>query len=280
MAIPIYKMWKRYFDEDPNEGLGSSYERIVLNRKLELIVQRFQISSVLEVPSFGFTGISGINSMGLARIGCQVTLVDHDQERLKKIQNIWNKVRLPVQAVLLKQYEVLPFADDSFDFSWNFAAIWFVEDLQAFLSELSRVTRKVIAIFVPNRLGLGYIIQKLSAKQELENYFHEEHIVPGNIKKSMDKLGWRLVEKDFIDCPPWPDIGMPKEKFLERFKIKKLVKQEASSRQPLTILNYYMNIDPDFPQRMMRYYWFEKYSPWLIKRFWAHHRYFLFVKEK
>jgi len=231
MAIPIYKMWKRYFDEDPHEGLGSSYERIVLNQKLELFVQKFQITTVLEAPSFGFTGISGINSMGLARIGCQVTLVDHDQERLKKIENIWEKVHLPLQAIYVEQYNSLPFANNSFDFSWNFAAIWFVEDLWGFLSELSRVSRKVIAIFVPNRLGLGYVIQKLSSKHELESYFHEEHIIPKNIKKLMTKLGWRLVEEDFIDCPPWPDIGMPKEKFLERLKLKHLIK----SPQPLTI---------------------------------------------
>ncbi|NOX36444.1 MAG: class I SAM-dependent methyltransferase [Calditrichaeota bacterium] len=280
MAIPILKMWKRYFEEDPDEGLGSSYERVVLNLKLESFVRRFQVSSVLEAPSFGFTGTSGINSMELARKGCRVTLVDHDRERLQKIQRVWQQVQLPLQAVYVRQYAVLPFADQSFDFSWNFAAIWFVDDLTSFLSELTRVTRKAIAIFVPNRLGMGFVVQKLFGKEDLKAHFHEDHIVPKNIIKTLDTFGWKFIETEFIDCPPWPDIGMPKEKFLQRLKLGRLVKQRNHHpRQPLTILNYYRGEDPDFPQSMMRYYWFEKYSPWLVKRFWAHHRYFLFIKE-
>ncbi len=280
MAIPILKMWKRYFDSDPDEGLGSSYERVVLNRKLKMFVQRFQVQSVLEVPSFGFTGISGINSMELARNGCWVTLVDHDRERLQRIQQVWQQVELPLQAVYVRRYERLPFAAHSFDFSWNFASLWFVAHLSGFLTELTRVTRKAIAIFVPNRLGLGFLMQKTMGRADLRKHFYEKNIRPGIIKQTMHRLGWRLKEADFIDCPPWPDIGMSKGEFLQRLKLGGLLKQRNHTpAQPLTILNYYQGADPDFPHAMMRYYWFEKYSPWLVKRFWAHHRYFLFTRE-
>jgi len=51
MAIPILKNWKNYFD-DENEGLGSSYERVVLNRKLQTICKHFAVKNVLEIPSF------------------------------------------------------------------------------------------------------------------------------------------------------------------------------------------------------------------------------------
>ena len=47
----------------------------------------------------------------------------------------------------------------------------------------------------------------------------------------------------------------------------------------LTILDYYSGKDKDFDKKMMKNYWFEKLSPWIIKRFWAHHRYFLFIPE-
>ena len=65
MAIAILDRWRFYFDVNRAEGLGSSYERVVLNRKLDDIRQQYHISTVLEAPAFGFTGLSGINSMDL-----------------------------------------------------------------------------------------------------------------------------------------------------------------------------------------------------------------------
>ncbi len=57
MAIPIVNIWKNYFS-DPDEGLGSSYERVIINHFLNKIVRNFKVESVLEAPCFGFTGLS------------------------------------------------------------------------------------------------------------------------------------------------------------------------------------------------------------------------------
>jgi hypothetical protein len=57
---PIDNNWKQYF-EDFDEGLGTTYERFILHRYFEKIQSTCSIESVLEVPSFGMTGISGIN---------------------------------------------------------------------------------------------------------------------------------------------------------------------------------------------------------------------------
>ncbi|MBT4332585.1 MAG: hypothetical protein HOD64_04840, partial [Candidatus Cloacimonetes bacterium] len=89
MAIPILKNWKRYFT-NTDEGLGSSYERIILNNKLNQICKHFDISTVLEAPSFGFTGLSGINSVNLAKDGKQLTLLDNDESRITLIKKIWD----------------------------------------------------------------------------------------------------------------------------------------------------------------------------------------------
>ncbi|RLC51413.1 MAG: hypothetical protein DRI23_05110, partial [Candidatus Cloacimonadota bacterium] len=80
MAIPILKTWQNYFS-NPDEGLGSSYERIILNNKLNQICSHFKIKSVLEAPSFGFTGLSGINSMDMAKNGLDVAVADNDNNR-------------------------------------------------------------------------------------------------------------------------------------------------------------------------------------------------------
>ena len=136
MAIPILKNWEKYFT-NTDEGLGSSYERIILNNKLESICKHFNISSVLEAPCFGFTGLSGINSMGLAKDGKKITLIDNDKKRIKLIKKTWEKMALPLTIEYSKGFNSLPFVNDAFDLSCNFSALWFADDLSVFLKELS-----------------------------------------------------------------------------------------------------------------------------------------------
>ncbi|RLC55305.1 MAG: hypothetical protein DRH89_07935 [Candidatus Cloacimonadota bacterium] len=277
MAIPILKNWEKYFT-NTDEGLGSSYERIILNNKLESICKHFNISSVLEAPCFGFTGLSGINSMGLAKDGKKITLLDNDKKRIGLIEKTWKEMKLPLTLEYLKEFSPLYFADNSFDLSWNFSALWFVNDLSGFLKELTRVTSRAILLCVPNRNGMGYISQKILGYKELKKYLKEENILPRKIKKEMKNNGWMLIDSNYIDCPPWPDIGMPKKNFLKIFGLSWLLKKKE--HKPMTIMDYYNGKDPDFPENMISHFWFEKKAPKLLKTFWAHHHYFLFIPEK
>ena len=276
MAIPILKNWQKYFS-DYDEGLGSSYERIVLNNKLEKVCKHFRVHKILEVPAFGFTGISGINSVYLAKKGCRISLIDHDRNRLEKIKSVWKEIGLPIQTIFSENYEKLPFSDNEFDLSWNFSALWFVTNLQKFLAELTRVTSKVIFISIPNRSGIGYLSQKFLGKEELKKYLNEENIIPKNIRAAMSSLGWTILDRNFIDCPPWPDIGMPKEKFLKIFGLGWLAKEKA--HEPISVMDYYLNKDNEFPAKMMRHFWWEKIAPNFLKMFWAHHKYMLFIPK-
>ncbi|MBT4575554.1 MAG: class I SAM-dependent methyltransferase [Candidatus Cloacimonetes bacterium] len=277
MAIPILKNWKRYFT-NTDEGLGSSYERIILNNKLNQICKHFDISTVLEAPSFGFTGLSGINSVNLAKDGKQLTLLDNDESRITLIKKIWDDLDLQLKIEFSKQFQSLPFAGNSFDLSWNFSALWFVEDLSEFLKELSRVTSKAILLSVPNRSGMGYISQKILGFKELKKHLKEDNILPKNIKREMKKNGWMLIDSNYIDCPPWPDIGMPKDKFLKIFGLGWIMKKREHI--PMTIMDHYSGKDADFPNKMMDHFWFERRAPKLMKAFWAHHKYFLFIPTK
>ncbi|MDP8203194.1 MAG: methyltransferase domain-containing protein [Candidatus Tenebribacter mawsonii] len=274
MAIPIIKNWKKYF-ANTDEGLGSSYERVVLNNKLESICKHFNVSSVLEAPSFGFTGLSGINSVDLAKKGKKLTLLDNDEDRINLIKEVWKELELPLTIEYSQHFQSLPFAKNSFELSWNFSALWFVDDISEFLKELSRVTSQKILLCVPNRNGIGYISQKILGFKELKNQLNEKNILPKNIKQEMKKNGWILIDSNYIDCPPWPDIGMPKEKFLKMFGMSWLIKKKE--HKPITIMDYYNGKDSDFPENMMSHFWFEKKAPKLLKAFWAHHKYFLFI---
>ena len=274
MAIAIMKSWQTYFDVTRDEGLGSSYERVILNRKLEAIRQQYAVRSVLEAPAFGFTGLSGINSMGLAQKGVNVSLLDHDRERVKRIREVWTEVGLPLDAGVVDDYSHLPFKTRTFDMSWNFAALWFVQDLDQFLSELARLTSKVIVIGVPNKSGIGYWIEKLSSGVDLDSTVHEQNILPKRIVRSMKRHGWQLAEYAFFDAPPWPDIGMKKEDFLGILGLGSLTrhKDAPSPSQPLTIMDYYTGKDAEFENKMLKHYWWERVAPRPIKLFWAHHR--------
>ena len=276
MAIPILKTWTNYFNNH-DEGLGSSYERIILNKKIQTIIKSFRINSILEAPSFGFTGVSGINSMQFAKDGVSTTVLDNDKFRVEKIKEVWNRLEIDGDILAVDNFENLQFDDNQFDMSWNFSALWFVKDLHKFLSELDRVTKKVVLLAVPNRAGIGYLTQKFLGSDDLKKYLNEENIKPKNFINIMKNLGWNLHDSNFIDCPPWPDIGMPKEKFMKIFKADWLLKEKTP--EPVSILDWYADKDLEFENKMLKLSTLEKLGPWVFKRFWAHHQYFMFIKK-
>ncbi|MCK4408767.1 MAG: hypothetical protein KAW67_01695, partial [Candidatus Eisenbacteria sp.] len=60
---------------DKDTGLGTTYERIAVARLLAGLADRYTIGKVLEGPTDGITGISGLNSIPLAQRGASVELV-------------------------------------------------------------------------------------------------------------------------------------------------------------------------------------------------------------
>jgi len=281
MAIPIVKNWEHYFT-DPHEGLGSTYERFVINKLLFYITKQYDIHTVLETPSFGFTGLSGINSLGLALEGVTTTINDHDPHRLQLIKEIWSHFDTPAKIELLENYCTLPYETQYFDMSWSFSAIWFVSDLQKYISELDRVTKKVILIMVPNTTGLGYKLQKSSGKDTLKQWLHEEYIQLENFTSILSKLGWTLAQNGYIDCPLWPDIGTSKEAFLKKIHLLWLynfLTPQKVEKKMLSILSYYDKTDLQLQNKMSRLEFFEKYLPSFLKRYWAHHKFFIFRRD-
>jgi len=284
MAIPIINDWEKYFT-DNHEGLGSSYERVVINNLLKRTADRYGVKSVLESPSFGFTGISGINLLFLADLGIRVYLEDHDERRLELIGKLWGELGRPLQTAYNRDYRKLDYPDSSIDMYFSFSALWFAQDLPCFLREVSRVTDKVIFISVPNITGLGY-------KMQIKDYSPQKYpdLRLGNIDRKsiifiLSKLGWKLREAGWFDCPPWPDIGMAKEDLLAKWlpaALGSLIRKRGSAvrRAPLSILDHYAGKDPDFSARMMKHNWLEKFAPRVWKKYWAHHYHMVFDRER
>ncbi len=275
MAIPIINAWEKYF-ANPHEGLGSSYERIVLNDLLLQTASKYEARTVLESPSFGFTGISGINLVALADEGLDVTVEDDNAHRLELIRDLWRTLDRTFQARHNPDFRRLDYPDGNFDLSFSFSALWFVPDLRAFLKELSRVTSKVIFISVPNRRGIGFKMQLRDYSAAKYPCLKLANIDPPTIIHLLKHLGWKLADSGCFDCPPWPDIGMTKEELLRKWlpgamAPKSLKRPRQLDGKNVSILNYYFGDDPGFDERMRGYQWLEKALPEAWKRVWAHH---------
>lgn len=276
--LSVMNTWPSYFN-NMDEGLGTTYERFILHRYFKQIKEDYKVNTLLEVPSFGMTGVSGINSLWWAQNGVRPTVVDSDQVRIDKALEVWRSIPLEAGFVRCKDFSTLPFETGEFDMSWNFASLWFVADLTAFLSELARVTRKVIFICVPNRNGIGYRLRDWMNRDDLDGMYRD-NIRPGRFIKELKVLNWQLHKSGYLDIPPWPDIAMKKEDMLNAVGLGFLTKperQKIDARQTgrTCIVDYFNGSNPQLEKNILRYSFLEK-APFPVKQLWGHHRYFIF----
>jgi hypothetical protein len=277
--LSILDTWPEYF-ETMDEGMGTTYERFILHRYFREIKDAYQINSVLEAPGFGMTGVSGINSLWWAKEGVAPIVVDTNEQRIAKSKQVWDGIPLPVKFQFIEDFNQLPFDNKAFDFSWNFASLWFVNNLGLFLTELERVTRKVIFICVPNRSGIGYRLRSFFNKEKIDN-FYPDNIKSSKIVSTLTKSDWRLMRSGYLDIPPWPDIAMKKEDMLKKAGLGFLIKKKKNLPAELErtcIVDYFKDVRPELENQILKYAFLEK-APFPIKQLWGHHRYFIFVNS-
>ncbi len=273
--------WKRYL-VDYNEGLGLVYERLVLNDYLDRLLKKHHVQTVLEAPLFGMAGVSGINSVHLAKQGCDVTLVDVNAERLDGIQRIWGELDLSCRFVLREDLTHLPFDDDSFDLAWEWAGLWYLPDAAALLGELVRVSRHLVFVAMPNRLQVGYWLRRVLVDKEFFKTVDEQWVNMGLIKNALGKQNLRIVEEGVLDIPPWPDTVMPAAELLRRLGIrsKRLERQFSGDDWQWSTMDYYLGKRPELKDIIDGYSLLERIPlPWRLKVIWAHHRYVLGSKR-
>lgn len=281
--------WKRYLT-DYNEGLGVVYERLVLNDFLTALQADYALQTVLEAPLYGMAGVSGINSVALARAGAQVTLLDDNVERLDGVRRIWGELNLPAHHLLHCDWERLPFDDAAFDLAWNWAALWHLsggtsdagERPAALLRELARVSRRVVFVAMPNRAQVGYLARKYLLERDFCRYVDESWADIRRVRSALEASGVRIVREGVLDVPPWPDTVMPAADVLKKLGIRsaKLEGRFGADSWHWSTMAYYLGQQPDTYGRVMRYAWLDRaHLPWRLKAIWAHHRYLVGLKE-
>ena len=269
--------WKKYLT-DYNEGLGLVYERFVLNDFLLYLKGHYGFQSVLEAPLFGMAGVSGINSVTLARLRCPVTLVDDNAERLAGIEHIWGELGLPATFTLADDWSNLPFQDRSFDFVWDWAALWHLPDPGACLRELVRCANNLIFVAVPNPVQVGYLMRKYLVEPEFVKEVNERWTNIELIRQQLQSMGVQILSQGVLDVPPWPDTVMPASELLGRLGIrsKKIQGRFTGQGWQWSTMAYYLGEQPDLYDRVMKYAWLDHAPlPWRVKQVWAHHRWLL-----
>jgi len=272
--------WRKYLT-DYNEGLGLVYERFVLNDFLERLCREFDLRLVLEAPLYGMAGVSGINDVVLAQAGVEVTMVDDTPERIHGIQRIWKEdLKLPVNLVCIAPdaWGRLPFADRSFDLTWQWAGLWYIADPAGLLRELARTSRRLVFVAMPNNLQVGYWMRKLVLDREFFTTHDETWTDIGRIRHILEAEGVKIIEEGVLDTPPWPDTVMPASEVLKRLGVrsKTLEAQFTGDGWRWSTMAYYLNQEPDLRERVMKYAWLDHAPlPWQLKAIWAHHRYLL-----
>jgi hypothetical protein len=266
-----------------DEGLGTVYERFMLNRLFERLLDSYPIREVLEVPFYGMTGLTGINSVYFANRGCKVTLVDTKQERITEAEEMWKVLgyKNNHQTYYHPDLSRLPFSDGQFELAWNFAALWHTDEPCMLLSEMARVSSYLILIVVPNKKQLGYFLRKHILDRDFFNHVDESWAGIDRVESVLSWLGLHLIERGVLDVPPWPDTCMPIGEILAKFRLGNAgAGKKSGKRWNWDIVQYYLGADEGLKKRMEKFSFFETMPiPWRLKRLWAHHEYVLFSKN-
>jgi len=269
--------WRRYLT-DYNEGLGLVYERLVLNDYLEGLWRRFGLLRVLEAPIYGMAGVSGINSVHLARLGCQVSLLDTNQERMEGVRRIWGELDLDASFYCPPAICPLPFADAAFDLAWQWAGLWYLDDAAALLAELCRVSSRLVFVAMPNPRQPGYLLRKYVAEPEFFRTVDERWTDIARVRRVLEDQGYRIIERGVMDVPPWPDTVMPAAELLGKLGIRSRRLQERfrGDSWEWSTMDYYLGRKPELREQVMKHAWLERSPlPTWLKGLWAHHRYLL-----
>lgn len=275
--MQVEPTWKKYLT-DYNEGLGLVYERFVLNDFLLNLKGQYGFQTVLEAPLYGMAGVSGINSVALARAHCAVTLVDDNAERLAGVQRIWDELGLQAQFKQVEDWSRLPFPDRSFDLVWNWAALWHLSDPADCLRDLVRCANDYIFVAIPNPVQVGYLMRKYVVEPEFVHDVQERWTDIDLIVRQLSWLGVDIIDQGVLDVPPWPDTVMPANELLRRLGIRsqRLENRFTGDGWQWSTMAYYLGEQPELYRRVMKYAWLERLAlPWKVKQVWAHHRWVL-----
>ncbi len=197
--------------QEADYGLGTTFERFAIYRWLEHVADRYPVRTVLEGPGDGVAGIPGIHSIPLAQRGCEVTVALGDPAEVALAQRAWTALGCRAQGdfVCVRGLS-LPFPFRRFDLVWNFNRLPFLEP-QLLVAEMARLSRRYVALVVPNRRNYGFPARWLYHRRTRFPWPYGNTVVmdPSTVRGLFEQVGLRILEVRWLDVPWWPDIIDP-----------------------------------------------------------------------
>jgi SAM-dependent methyltransferase len=184
-----------------------------------------------------------------------------------------------VAVQCVKDFSSNPFNDESFDFVWNFAALWHLKDAPQLIKEMVRVSSKYVFISVQNTKQIGYYLRKYAIDKDLFDDVYEEWLDTGLINQILKDNAMKVIEKGGFDVPPWPDTAMPIRDLFKRIGLNNALEKITDEGWHWSTMEYYLEKDPEFIDKINKFMLIENSSiPSCVKSLWAHHRYLLSKK--
>jgi hypothetical protein len=191
-----------------DEGIGTVYERVVIDDYFREMQARLGIRTVLETPADGVTGVPGINSLEFARNGGQVYLANPSQKMLDGARPIWEQQRLIDRAHFTRcEVDDLPYEDNQFDLVWNYCMFERFADPSPVVAEMKRVSSRYVLLMTQNVYNFGTVFHTAYHKMcDLEwDHGYGRQMTFGAIRKALRDQGMELIEEGTVDVPPWLD---------------------------------------------------------------------------
>jgi SAM-dependent methyltransferase len=193
---------------DLDEGIGTVYERRLIDRYLRRLHTQYGLERILETPADGVTGVPGINSLEFARYGAHVTLANPVQAMLDKAAEVWVRQGLRDRADFKHaECDALPFDDGAFDLVWNFCMFERFDPPDTVVREMARVSRGYVMVMNQNYRNWGTPVHKLYHR--LADLEWDHGYLPlmslEAVSDCFRREGLEVVETGTIDSPPWMD---------------------------------------------------------------------------
>ena len=259
-------------------GLGTTYERFALYAWLDQVIGKYPVTSVLEGPGDGMTGIPGLNSLPFARHDVDVTVVLDSEWAIDLARRAWDSQdQLDQVEFHCSSDHQLPIREQTFDLVWNFNRLPFLDAAQL-LPEMVRLSNRYILLFVPNQYNYAFPIRQIHHKLTGKPWVYGDTNVM-KYQPVIDLLqahNLRVLETVMVDVPWWPDIIDVTElvgdlvPFMARFMPDR--KGSTAYRWEPEALPYFDRQNfADLHQQMDKLFFIERLRQDWIRRPFAHH---------
>ena len=275
--------WKGYVD-DPDEGLGTVYERFALDDVLQSAVERTGATSVLHAPLFGMMGFPGLDAVFLAQRGLRVGLLDFDADRMAAVVAEWHKLGLDPETHLVSSPDPARWPTTlgaDYDLVFSFAALWWFDQPDEVVAASARWASRGVLCCVPNK-NVFMRLRALLWHRQLFEELNEDALVPALVRQAGVRAGLRAVDSGLFDIPPFPDTSVPLAKVLRARLNRSPAGDTGQPEQQAwswSILPYLAGDDPGMKDRVAKLARWEPYLPGPVRAGLAHHHYVLFATQ-